>query len=77
MHLKHSSLSGTDWYVLLMDRYFSLDKISSLYPQKSLIPASQSEIEVPFISLMGKYNVVGSCNGLICVADANTEDQLT
>ncbi|KAF8029728.1 hypothetical protein BT93_E2222 [Corymbia citriodora subsp. variegata] len=73
MHLKHFNLS--DRYVLLTDRYFSRDQMSSLYPQKSLTPISQSEIEVPFISPIGYYGVVGSCNGLICFAEANAKDR--
>ncbi|KAF8029717.1 hypothetical protein BT93_E2216 [Corymbia citriodora subsp. variegata] len=74
MHLKHFNLSDTNWYVLLTDWYFSRDQMSSLYPQKSLTPISQSEIEVPFISPIGYYGVVGSCNGLICFAEANAKD---
>ncbi|KAF7849450.1 hypothetical protein BT93_L0785 [Corymbia citriodora subsp. variegata] len=75
MHLKHFNLSDTNWYVLLTDWYFSRDQMSSLYRQKSLTPTSQSEIEVPFISLIGYYGVVGSCNGLICFAEANAKDR--
>ncbi|KAF8029755.1 hypothetical protein BT93_E2245 [Corymbia citriodora subsp. variegata] len=74
MHLKHFNLSDTNWYVLLTDWYFSRDQRSSLYPQKSLSPTSKSEIEVPFISPIGYYGVVGSCNGLTCVVEANAED---
>ncbi|KAF8011755.1 hypothetical protein BT93_I0020 [Corymbia citriodora subsp. variegata] len=74
MHLKHSALSGTNWYVLLMDWYFSRNQMSSLYPDKSITAASQLEIEVPFVHPIGNYSVVGSCNGLICVAEANSED---
>ncbi|XP_039169646.1 F-box protein CPR1 [Eucalyptus grandis] len=76
MHLKHSTLGGTNWYILLTDWYFSRDQRSSLYPQKSLTLASQSEIEVPFISPNGYYGVVGSCNGLICFAETNAEDRI-
>ncbi|KAF7846877.1 hypothetical protein BT93_L3630 [Corymbia citriodora subsp. variegata] len=65
MHLKHSAQSGTSWYVLLTGWNFSRDQRSSLYPQKSLTLASQLEIEVPFISPIGYYGVIGSCNGLI------------
>ncbi|XP_030462547.1 F-box/kelch-repeat protein At3g23880-like [Syzygium oleosum] len=74
MQLKQSTLNGTNWYVLLMDWNFSRHPMSSLYPDKSITVASQSEVEVPFISPMGNYRVVGSCNGLTCVTYANPED---
>ncbi|KAF8011761.1 hypothetical protein BT93_I0026 [Corymbia citriodora subsp. variegata] len=75
MHLKHSALSVANWYVFLMEWHFSRNQMSSLYPDKSLTVASQLEIKVPFISPMGSYNIVGSCNGLICIADVNDEDR--
>ncbi|XP_018725449.2 putative F-box protein At1g31090 [Eucalyptus grandis] len=75
LHLNPLALSGTNWYILLTDWYFSSDQRSSLYPQKSLTLASQSEIEVPFISSMGYYGVVGSYNRLIYFVEANAEDR--
>ncbi|XP_048128393.1 F-box/kelch-repeat protein At3g23880-like [Rhodamnia argentea] len=73
MHLKHSALGGTNWYLLLKVRYPSREQKSSLYPDKSLTVDSQIEIEVPFVSPTANYSFVGSCNGLICVSEKNTE----
>ncbi|KAK2631271.1 hypothetical protein EUGRSUZ_L03159 [Eucalyptus grandis] len=47
----------------------------ALHLKHLALSGTMSEIEVPFISSMGYYGVVGSCNRLIYFVEANAEDR--
>ncbi|XP_030462504.2 F-box/kelch-repeat protein At3g06240-like [Syzygium oleosum] len=66
LHLSHSALDASNCYLVCLDWCRHL---CSLFSNESLTLPSRSQIEVPFVTPAGRYDFVGSCNGLICIAE--------
>ncbi|XP_048134314.1 F-box protein At3g07870-like [Rhodamnia argentea] len=68
LHLNSSSLGASNWHTVCLDWSDPVQKLCSVFSDESLTLPPQSQIEIPFGS---SYQIVGSCNGLICVAEFN------
>ncbi|KAI3435464.1 uncharacterized protein J3R85_006073 [Psidium guajava] len=68
LHLNHSALDASNWHFVCLDEHLAY----LLFSDESLIPPSESQIEIPFVTPSGQCGVVGSCNGLICVAEMSS-----
>ncbi|XP_030462498.1 F-box/kelch-repeat protein At3g23880-like [Syzygium oleosum] len=68
LHWSHSALDASNWYLVCLDW---CDRLCSLFSSESLTLPYRSRIEMPFATPSGCYDFVGSCNGLICVAEVS------
>ncbi|XP_056159159.1 F-box protein At3g07870-like [Syzygium oleosum] len=68
LHLTHSAQDASSWYLVSLDWYH---RLCSLFPDEYLTLPSQSQIEIPFAAPPIGHGIVGSCNGLICVAETS------
>ncbi|XP_010052510.3 putative F-box protein At3g16210 isoform X1 [Eucalyptus grandis] len=74
LHARHSALYASNWYLVCLDYRGDLQDRCSLVPHDSLTLPSLLRVETPFVTPPPRgFYFVGSCNGLICLADRNGE----
>ncbi|KAI3435444.1 Peptidase A1 domain-containing protein [Psidium guajava] len=69
LHLNHSALDASNWYLLCMNLWHPVQRLCSLFSNESLTLPSKSQIEIPFVTPPDCHIVDGSCNGLICITE--------
>ncbi|XP_030462494.1 F-box/kelch-repeat protein At3g06240-like [Syzygium oleosum] len=66
LHLSHSALDASNWYLVSVDW---CDRLCSLFSEGPLALPPLSQIAIPFVTPPDCCMIVGSCDGLICVAE--------
>ncbi|KAL3742399.1 hypothetical protein ACJRO7_017814 [Eucalyptus globulus] len=70
LHYRHSALDASNWYLVCLDYRVGFQDTCSLVPYDSLTLPPQLLVETPFVTPPPhRIRFVGSCNGLIGVAE--------
>lgn len=69
LHLNHSTLDASNWYLVCLDSCDPHQSLCSLFPNESLTLSFQSLIGIPLVTHPNCYGFVSSCNGLICITE--------
>ncbi|XP_030462495.1 F-box/kelch-repeat protein At3g06240-like [Syzygium oleosum] len=69
LHLRHSALDASNWHTACLDWCDTVPNLCSLFSEESLTLPPRSQIAIPFVTPPDCSMIVGSCDGLICVAE--------
>ncbi|XP_048134315.1 F-box/kelch-repeat protein At3g23880-like [Rhodamnia argentea] len=69
LHLNASALDSSNRHTVCLDWSHPFRKLCSVFSDESLTLPPQSQVELPLVAPDSHYVIIGSCNGLICVAE--------